>query len=97
MRLMKYSSPSCHSSRSLAPYIIQEGEGGCIEGRGTNGGQGRRQKKDERSPGVSIGVTVRMGWTRGGGGNGNDGRLVGSGRQCWSSVRVEDGTRWSAE
>jgi len=48
---MKYSSPSCHSSRSLAPYIIQEGEGGCIEERkGTNRDQGRRQKKDERRP-----------------------------------------------
>ena len=45
MRLMKYSSPSCHSSRSLAPYIIQEGEGGCIEGKGGRnqpGGQGEK-------------------------------------------------------
>lgn len=49
MRLMKYSSPSCHSSRSLAPYIIQEGEGGCIEGRGTERGprgEGGRRKDE---------------------------------------------------
>ncbi|KYM93476.1 hypothetical protein ALC62_15834 [Cyphomyrmex costatus] len=42
MRLMKYSSPSCHSSRSLAPYIIQEGEGGCIERKGTKRGPGEK-------------------------------------------------------
>jgi len=50
MRLMKYSSPSCHSSRSLArslaPCIIQSSEGGCSGGGGEGGG-------------ARIGVTVR--------------------------------------
>lgn len=41
MRLMKYSSPSCHSSRSLAPYIIQEDEGGCSD----RIGRGRERKE----------------------------------------------------
>lgn len=51
MRLMKYSSPSCHSSRSLAPYIIQESEGGCIEGKGMNGGQGEKAEEGREEAG----------------------------------------------
>ncbi|KYN26943.1 hypothetical protein ALC57_03284 [Trachymyrmex cornetzi] len=49
MRLMKYSSPSCHSSRSLAPYIIQEGEGGCIERKGRERGPGEKIEGRERA------------------------------------------------
>ncbi|TGZ32760.1 Uncharacterized protein DBV15_00949 [Temnothorax longispinosus] len=52
MRLMKYSSPSCHSSRSLAPYIIQEGEGGCIEGKGNERGPGEKAEEGREEAGA---------------------------------------------
>lgn len=85
---MKYSSPSCHSSRSFAPYIIQEGEGGCIEGkREQTGARGEGRRRTGRG---------RGGFHRGNCADGIDerggvGRWVTAGRQCRSSARVENG------
>lgn len=100
MRLMKYSSPSCHSSRSLVPYIIQEGEGGCIERKGTERGPGEKIEEGRERAGsfhrgnCEDGMDVRRGTRRM---VTSVGRLVGSGRQCRSSARVEDGVWWSGE